>query len=70
VRDCGSGLAPELIDHVFEAFFTTKQAGIGLGLSISRTIVETHGGRLWATANPAHGATFQFTLPLAAGAAA
>jgi PAS domain S-box-containing protein len=70
VRDCGSGLTPELIDHVFEAFFTTKQAGIGLGLSISRTIVETHGGRLWATPNPAHGATFQFTLPLAAGAAA
>jgi PAS domain S-box-containing protein len=70
VCDCGSGFAPELIDHVFEAFFTTKQAGIGLGLSISRTIVETHGGRLWATANPAHGATFQFTLPLAAGAAA
>ncbi|HWO35556.1 MAG TPA: ATP-binding protein, partial [Candidatus Acidoferrum sp.] len=70
VRDCGSGLEPELINHVFEAFFTTKQAGIGLGLSISRTIVETHGGRLWATANPAYGATFQFTLPLAAGAAA
>jgi C4-dicarboxylate-specific signal transduction histidine kinase len=70
VRDCGSGLASELINHVFEAFFTTKQAGIGLGLSISRTIVETHGGRLWATANPAHGATFQFTLPLAAGTAA
>jgi PAS domain S-box-containing protein len=70
VRDCGSGLTPELINHVFEAFFTTKQAGIGLGLSISRTIVETHGGRLWATPNPAHGATFQFTLPLAAGAAA
>jgi len=70
VRDCGSGLAPGLINHVFEAFFTTKQAGIGLGLSISRTIVESHGGRLWVTANPAHGATFQFTLPLAAGAAA
>jgi C4-dicarboxylate-specific signal transduction histidine kinase len=54
----------------FEAFFTTKKEGMGLGLSISRTIVEAHGGRLWATANSAHGTTFRFSLPVAAGAAA
>src|SRR6202023_2152004 len=61
IRDSGIGL-PEHPDRIFEAFFTTKSQGTGMGLSISRTIVESHGGRLWATANPGRGATFQFTL--------
>ena len=65
VSDCGTGIGPESVDHLFEAFFTTKQEGMGLGLSISRTIVEGHGGRLSAIANKPYGATFQFTLPVA-----
>ncbi len=65
VSDCGTGIGPESVDHLFEAFFTTKQEGLGLGLSISRTIVEGHGGRLSAIANKPYGATFQFTLPVA-----
>src|SRR6267378_1874273 len=65
VSDCGTGIGPESVDHLFEAFFTTKQGGMGLGLSISRTIVEGHGGRLSAIANKPYGATFQFTLPVA-----
>jgi C4-dicarboxylate-specific signal transduction histidine kinase len=65
VRDSGTGLDTQALDHVFEAFFTTKAEGVGIGLSISRTIVEAHGGRLWATANSGPGATFQFTLPSA-----
>jgi signal transduction histidine kinase len=69
VRDCGAGFTPKLIDRVFEAFFTTKNEGMGLGLSISRTIIEAHGGKLWAVANNDHGATFQFTLPRMAQAA-
>jgi signal transduction histidine kinase len=67
IRDSGTGFAPEFAEKLFQAFFTTKQEGMGLGLSISRTIIEAHGGRLWATANIAHGATFQFTLPVAKG---
>jgi len=62
VSDSGIGLPQEQPDRIFEAFFTTKSQGTGMGLSISRTIVESHGGRLWATANPGQGATFQFTL--------
>jgi len=67
IRDSGTGFGPEFADNLFQAFYTTKQEGMGLGLSISRTIIEAHGGRLWATANIAHGATFQFTLPVAKG---
>jgi signal transduction histidine kinase len=66
VSDTGIGLAAEDTERIFEAFFTTKSQGTGMGLSISRTIIESHGGRLWATANPSRGATFHFTLPNAA----
>jgi len=70
VSDCGAGIGQGSADHLFEAFFTTKQHGMGLGLSISRTIVEGHGGRLWAMANELYGSTFQFTLPMAVAAGA
>jgi signal transduction histidine kinase len=63
VSDTGEGLPPEQADQVFNAFFTTKPQGTGMGLTISRSIVESHGGRLWATARSGPGATFQFTLP-------
>jgi signal transduction histidine kinase len=66
VRDTGVGLPKEKVDEIFSAFFTTKPQGSGMGLSISRSIVESHGGRLWATANDGPGATFHFTLPTAA----
>src|SRR5262249_5186855 len=67
VRDSGPGLEPEGLARLFEAFYTTKPQGLGLGLAISRRIIEAHGGRLWASANNDHGATFQFTLPTAEG---
>ena len=63
VRDNGVGLPPEQADQIFRAFFTTKDNGTGMGLPISRSIIESHGGRLWATGAPGRGATFQFTLP-------
>ena len=63
VRDSGPGLAPESIDQLFESFYTTKPGGLGLGLSICRSIIEAHQGRLWAIANSPRGAVFQFTLP-------
>ena len=63
VRDSGPGFDPEHIDRLFDAFYTTKTQGLGLGLAISRRIIEAHGGRLWATANTPRGAVFQFTLP-------
>jgi signal transduction histidine kinase len=63
VSDTGPGLPADNPDQVFETFFTTKPQGTGMGLSISRSIVEAHGGRLWATANPGRGVTFHFTLP-------
>jgi len=64
VRDSGPGLDPQRLDRLFDAFYTTKPQGLGLGLAISRRIIEVHGGRLWATANEGRGATFQFTVPL------
>src|SRR6267378_1887139 len=69
VTDCGIGISRENADRLFKAFFTTKSGGMGMGLSICRSIMEAHGGRLWATANVAHGATFQFTLPVNTDAA-
>jgi C4-dicarboxylate-specific signal transduction histidine kinase len=66
VRDSGEGLDAANLERVFDAFFTTKPDGMGMGLAISRTIIESHGGRLWATSNAARGAVFQFTLPVAA----
>jgi PAS domain S-box-containing protein len=65
VRDSGIGLDPHRAEQVFEAFYTTKTEGIGIGLSISRSIVEAHGGRLWAAPNEPHGAVFRFSLPVA-----
>jgi PAS domain S-box-containing protein len=63
VSDLGVGIVPDQADRIFEAFFTTKPQGTGMGLSISRKIIESHGGRLWASANSGRGTTFQFTLP-------
>jgi signal transduction histidine kinase len=63
IADTGVGLPSEKIDKIFNAFFTTKSQGTGLGLAITRSIVESHGGRIWATANSGRGATFSFTLP-------
>jgi PAS domain S-box-containing protein len=63
IQDSGIGLDGESLDHLFEAFFTTKARGMGMGLAVSQTILQAHGGRLWATPNASHGATFQFTLP-------
>ena len=62
VRDLGTGVAPEAMSRMFDAFYTTKPGGLGMGLSISRSIVEAHGGRLWATANDGPGTTFHFTV--------
>jgi len=64
VRDSGDGLDPANLERVFDAFFTTKADGMGMGLAISRTIIESHGGRLWATTNAPKGAVFQFTIPV------
>ena len=63
VRDTGVGLPPLHADQIFNAFFTTKLHGTGMGLSISRSIVESHGGRLWAADNSPRGASFHLTLP-------
>ena len=65
VRDSGPGIDPKHIERVFEAFFTTKSSGVGMGLSICRSIIDAHGGRLWADVNEPRGAAFQFTLPSA-----
>jgi hypothetical protein len=63
VRDSGPGIDPGHLDRVFEAFYTTKSSGVGMGLSICRSIIDAHGGRLWAEPNEPRGAVFQFTLP-------
>jgi signal transduction histidine kinase len=63
VSDTGVGLPAEQADEIFNAFYTTKTEGTGMGLAISRSIIEVHGGRLWATANSGPGATFHFNLP-------
>src|SRR6202022_3196804 len=63
VSDTGVGLPPEQAEQIFKAFFTTKDKGTGMGLPISRSIIESHGGCLWATGAPGNGATFKFTLP-------
>ena len=63
VRDSGPGIDPEHVERVFEAFYTTKPRGLGMGLSICRSIIDAHGGRLWAETNEPRGAVFQFTLP-------
>jgi signal transduction histidine kinase len=67
VRDPGPGIDPDHLYRVFEAFYTTKSSGVGMGLSICRSISDSHGGRLWAEANAPLGAVFQFTLPGAEG---
>ncbi|MEA2764187.1 MAG: hypothetical protein QOK07_591 [Gemmatimonadaceae bacterium] len=64
VSDTGAGIAPQHADRIFDAFYTTKAHGIGMGLAISRSIVESHGGKLWATSNPGPGANFHLTLPI------
>jgi signal transduction histidine kinase len=66
VEDSGTGLDPETAEEIFDPFFTTKPHGIGVGLSISRSIIESHQGRLWATPRPGEGTVFQFTLPVGA----
>jgi len=70
VRDTGPGFEGEQADHLFEAFHTTKPEGLGIGLSISRSIIEAHGGRLSAESNVPHGAIFRFTLPAQGGTGA
>jgi signal transduction histidine kinase len=64
VSDTGVGLPSENIDSIFDAFFTTKPRGTGLGLAITRSVIQSHGGHIWATANSGGGATFNFTLPI------
>jgi len=69
VSDRGTGLTSDRLDKIFEPFFTTKRDGLGMGLSISLSIIEAHGGRLWAENNQSSGATFSFTLPVFKGSA-
>ena len=63
VRDSGPGIDADHLDRVFEAFYTTKSSGVGMGLSICQSIIDAHGGRLWAEANEPRGASFRFTIP-------
>lgn len=64
VIDTGKGVKPEQAEHIFDAFFTTKNEGTGMGLAISRSIIESHSGRLWFAPNTGPGTTFCFTLPI------
>jgi signal transduction histidine kinase len=66
VRDSGAGIDPAAIDRIFTPFYTTKSRGMGMGLSISRSIIEAHGGRLWAARNEGPGTTFRFAIPVRA----
>jgi len=68
VEDSGVGLDAEAMKRLFDSFYTTKREGLGLGLSICRSIISEHGGRLWAEANPSPGSTFRFTVPVSADA--
>ena len=63
MRDSGPGLDPESLERLFDAFYSTKPGGMGMGLAICRSIIEAHGGRLWASGHAAQGASFQFILP-------
>jgi signal transduction histidine kinase len=63
VQDSGMGLDPQSMERMFDAFYTTKQGGMGMGLSISRSIIQNHGGKLWAVANEGPGLSIQFTIP-------
>ena len=63
VEDSGIGIDPQTLDKIFDSFYTTKPSGMGMGLSISRSILQAHGGRLWATAKAGPGTVFHFTLP-------
>ena len=63
VTDSGPGLDPDRLEDIFDAFYTTKREGMGMGLAVSRSIIEAHQGRLWATPNKPSGAKFQFMLP-------
>ena len=63
VRDSGPGIGPDDLGRVFEPFYTTKSSGVGMGLSICRSIIDAHGGRLWADMKASRGAAFRFTLP-------
>ena len=65
VRDSGVGIDPDKLDRLFHPFFTTKPNGMGMGLPISRSIIEAHGGRLWAVRNDGPGSTFKFSVPAA-----
>jgi len=70
VKDNGAGVDEQSLDRLFEPFYTTKQEGMGMGLPISRSIIEAHGGKLWVENNPDHGATFYFTIPVLKGSLA
>jgi two-component system sensor kinase FixL len=63
VSDAGPGILPEQLPRIFDPFFSTKKDGMGIGLSLTRSLVESHGGRIWAENNPDGGASFRFTLP-------
>jgi signal transduction histidine kinase len=63
LQDSGAGIDPEVVDKIFQPFYTTKSNGMGIGLSVSRSIIERHNGRLWATRNEGPGATFSFFIP-------